>query len=129
MADVLFKLRRLPLERLAQLCLGCTVLAMLPSMLLLFWRPTRTRWIYGMVACSLAFFLFSYQGPVMRNEKWEDEKEDCKALTTRFSSSVHEKTILFPAVAMAVLMVDAPVASMWFAVVANFSMYPLLHKV
>ncbi|GFX48351.1 alpha-1,3-glucosyltransferase [Trichonephila clavipes] len=54
------------------------------------------------VNVSLAFFMFSFQ--------------------------VHEKTILFPALPVLLLLEDHPLACIWFGYISTFSLVPLLAK-
>ncbi|XP_050023594.2 dolichyl pyrophosphate Man9GlcNAc2 alpha-1,3-glucosyltransferase [Dermacentor andersoni] len=65
-------------------------------------RPMPERFRFSLINCSLAFFLCSYQ--------------------------VHEKTILFPALAFYLILHKHPGLVVWFSTVATFSMFPLLHK-
>uniref|UniRef100_A0A131XDH3 Alpha-1,3-glucosyltransferase n=1 Tax=Hyalomma excavatum TaxID=257692 RepID=A0A131XDH3_9ACAR len=65
-------------------------------------RPTTERFRFSLINCSLAFFLCSYQ--------------------------VHEKTILFPALAFYLILHKHPGLVVWFSTLATFSMFPLLYK-
>ncbi|KAL3220336.1 hypothetical protein MRX96_029904 [Rhipicephalus microplus] len=65
-------------------------------------RPTPERFRFTLINCSLAFFLCSYQ--------------------------VHEKTILFPALAFYLILNKHPGLVVWFSTLATFSMFPLLFK-
>ncbi|XP_075529142.1 ALG6 alpha-1,3-glucosyltransferase garnysstan [Dermacentor variabilis] len=65
-------------------------------------RPMPERFRFSLINCSLAFFLCSYQ--------------------------VHEKTILFPALAFYLILHKHPGLVVWFSTVATFSMFPLLYK-
>ncbi|KAI8918723.1 glycosyl transferase [Entophlyctis helioformis] len=97
------KLRNLfTLLDLVKLSIAVTLLAVLPSGLLLLWRPDRRAFIYALLNSSLGFFLFSFQ--------------------------VHEKSILLPALPAALLLMDDPIAASWFMNVAMFSMFPLLKR-
>jgi alpha-1,3-glucosyltransferase len=104
---------RYPIATLRQLCLGATLLAIAPASaaLLLRRRSRRPRaraeaFLAGLLATSLAFFLFSYQ--------------------------VHEKSLLLPLLPLALLAASA--APRWrgiaalVALVGHFSMYPLSQK-
>lgn len=72
------KLRRLyPVDMLAKFSLATTLAACLPSLVGLFRHPTPHRFVYSLITCSLAFFMFSFQ--------------------------VHEKTILLPALPIALV--------------------------
>lgn len=57
-------------------------------------QPTVASFIYSLANCSLSFFLFSYM--------------------------VHEKSILIPVLPITLLIVDEPVASVWFINVAMY---------
>lgn len=65
-------------------------------------RPLPERFRHTLINCSLAFFLCSYQ--------------------------VHEKTILFPALAFCLILHKHPGLVVWFSTIATFSMFPLLYK-
>uniref|UniRef100_A0A7M5VAC0 Alpha-1,3-glucosyltransferase n=2 Tax=Clytia hemisphaerica TaxID=252671 RepID=A0A7M5VAC0_9CNID len=86
--------------QMVQLCLLSTVVACLPSCFDLLRNGTRKKFLYSMINCSLAFFLFSYQ--------------------------VHEKSILIPATSVCLILWMNPMAASWFLVISTFSMYPLL---
>ncbi|XP_064477375.1 dolichyl pyrophosphate Man9GlcNAc2 alpha-1,3-glucosyltransferase-like [Ornithodoros turicata] len=79
-----------------------TLAAATPSAVDLLLRPTTERFRHCLVNCSLVFFLCSYQ--------------------------VHEKTILFPALAFYLLLHKHPASVLWFSIIATFSMFPLLLK-
>ena len=64
--------------------------------------PTQHRFLYTLIACSLAFFMFSFQ--------------------------VHEKTILLPALPVALVTHREGLVAVWFQLIAAFSMAPLLYK-
>ncbi|CAO3688889.1 unnamed protein product [Umbelopsis vinacea] len=101
--NVVIKLRQLlDLQTTVRLSLAATLLAMLPSVVHLGLNPTRKRLMYGLICCSLAFFLFSFQ--------------------------VHEKTILLPALPITLLILEEPWAVQLFINVAMFSMFPLLKR-
>lgn len=93
--NVVIKLRQLlDLQTTVRLSLAATLLAMLPSVVHLGLNPTRKRLMYGLICCSLAFFLFSFQ--------------------------VHEKTILLPALPITLLILEEPWAVQLFINVAMF---------
>ncbi|KAI9284963.1 glycosyl transferase [Umbelopsis sp. AD052] len=101
--NVVVKLRQLfDLQTTIRLSLVATVLAMLPSVIHLGLNPTRKRLMYGLVCCSMSFFLFSFQ--------------------------VHEKSILLPALPVTLLILEEPWAVSMFINVAMFSMFPLLKR-
>lgn len=94
--------RRLALPSILFMCTTVTVLGSLPSGLLLLRRPTPRGFLYALATTSLSFFLFSFQ--------------------------VHEKSILFPLLPITCLALHHPLLARWAALLAAFSMYPLLHK-
>ncbi|KAG2174918.1 hypothetical protein INT43_005980 [Umbelopsis isabellina] len=101
--NVAIKLRQLlSLQTTVRLSLAATCLAMLPSVVHLGLNPTRKRMMYGLINCSMAFFLLSFQ--------------------------VHEKTILLPLLPIMLLTLEEPWAVQLFTNVAMFSMYPLLKR-
>lgn len=87
---------------MAKVCLAATGVALLPSSLDLFLRPNVKKFILSLINSSLAFFLFSFQ--------------------------VHEKTILLCAIPVLLHLPLDPVPCLWFLLVSNFSMLPLLMK-
>lgn len=89
-------------QEMAQICLGATALAALPSCLDLFFRINKSKFVLSLINVSLAFFLFSFQ--------------------------VHEKTILLVAIPVALHFSEDPFMCFWFLLVSNFSMLPLLLK-
>lgn len=98
---------RYPIATLRQLCLGATLLAIAPaSAALLLHRRRAESFLIGLLATSLAFFLFSYQ--------------------------VHEKSLLLPLLPLALL--AAANESQWrgtaalLALIGHFSMFPLAQK-
>jgi alpha-1,3-glucosyltransferase len=103
---------RYPIATLRQLCLGATLLAIAPASAALLLRRRQHRaalaesFLTGLLATSLAFFLFSYQ--------------------------VHEKSLLLPLLPLALLGVSA--GTRWrgvaalIALIGHFSMYPLSQK-
>lgn len=87
---------------MARICLICTLMASIPSLIILIWKSTKTGFLYSLFNVSLAFFLFSFQ--------------------------VHEKTILIPALSAILLFPFDPFMVFWFLQVSTFSMLPLLVK-
>lgn len=101
--NVVIKLRNLfSNEEMAMVCVGSTLIAVLPSCLDLLFRPNQKKFVYSLVNSALAFFLFSFQ--------------------------VHEKSILLAAIPVALLLPSDPFMSMWFTAISSFSMLPLLLK-
>lgn len=101
--NVLIKIKTL-LSTGSQLTLSfaLTLLAVLPSSIKLFSKPTLWQFKLALVNSSLAFFLFSYQ--------------------------VHEKSILLAALPVCLLLNDIPLPAIWFLQLSTFSMLPLLLK-
>ncbi|XP_028857718.1 dolichyl pyrophosphate Man9GlcNAc2 alpha-1,3-glucosyltransferase isoform X2 [Denticeps clupeoides] len=101
--NVLIKIKTLlSTETQLSLSLVLTLLAVLPSSIKLFTRPTLWQFKLALVNSSLAFFLFSFQ--------------------------VHEKSILLPALPVCLLLNDLPLMAIWFLQASTFSMLPLLLK-
>eukprot|EP00842_Homolaphlyctis_polyrhiza_P001102 jgi/Hompol1/1993/HPOL_002114-RA len=101
--SVAIKFRQLfDLPDLVKLSIAATLVATIPSgLLLLRWSNPRA-FLYALINGSLGFFLFSFQ--------------------------VHEKSILLPALPVALLVLDDPLACTWFMNVAMFSMFPLIQR-
>ena len=75
----------------------CTAAAFLPSCIATLRRPSERAFLYCLASCAFAFFLFSFQ--------------------------VHEKTILFPLLPLALLVLVDRVHALcfvWLAAIANF---------
>ncbi|XP_057300124.1 dolichyl pyrophosphate Man9GlcNAc2 alpha-1,3-glucosyltransferase-like [Hydractinia symbiolongicarpus] len=89
-------------EHIVWLCITTTLLVCLPSCINLFVCASKKKFLFALVNCSLAFFLFSYQ--------------------------VHEKSILIVALPVCLVFPYTPVASVWFLAVSTVSMYPLLFR-
>ncbi|KAG5676419.1 hypothetical protein PVAND_006257 [Polypedilum vanderplanki] len=89
-------------EQMAKICLMCTATSIVPSSITLLLKPTKRQFLYSLINCSLAFFLFSFQ--------------------------VHEKSILIPAISVALIFSLEPFMSFWFLQISTFSMLPLLVK-
>lgn len=89
-------------EEMAKICLIATATAAVPSCLDLLLRCNKKKFILSLINISLAFFLFSFQ--------------------------VHEKTILLVAVPVCMYLPEDPFMSLWFLLISNFSMLPLLIK-
>ncbi|XP_041912229.1 dolichyl pyrophosphate Man9GlcNAc2 alpha-1,3-glucosyltransferase [Alosa sapidissima] len=101
--NVLIKIKTLmTMETQLSLSFVLTLLAVLPSSIKLFSKPTLWQFKLALVNSSLAFFLFSYQ--------------------------VHEKSILLPALPVCLLLGDIPLVAIYFLQVSTFSMLPLLLK-
>lgn len=101
--NVVYKLKtHLAQAELMRYCLVTTLIAILPSSIDLFLRPTITKFVPSLIVSSLAFFLFSYQ--------------------------VHEKSILLVAVPVLLHLPDDPLPAFWFLTISNFSMLPLFLK-
>ena len=64
--------------------------------------PTKKKFLYCLVCCSLSFFLFSFQ--------------------------VHEKSILIVSLPVMLVVFDSPLVSLWLLCVSTVSMYPLLMR-
>ncbi|CAG9466096.1 unnamed protein product [Pedinophyceae sp. YPF-701] len=97
-----FKWKLFDQQIMVKLCTGATLLALLPSCVHEVLRPSSTGLLRCMATCSLSFFLFSYQ--------------------------VHEKSILLPAVPIALLASHEPETAVFFSMLASASMYPLIDK-
>jgi len=93
---------KLAVATLVRLTLGCTLAALLPPCALLLRHPSRRGFLLCATACGLAFFLLSFQ--------------------------VHEKHILLPLLPAALLSADDPRLFGWLALVASFSLFPLLSR-
>ncbi|GFY42887.1 dolichyl pyrophosphate Man9GlcNAc2 alpha-1,3-glucosyltransferase [Trichonephila inaurata madagascariensis] len=87
---------------LVQISTFSTILAVLPSSIHLVRNASLHKFRLSLVNVSLAFFMFSFQ--------------------------VHEKTILFPALPILLLLEDHPLACIWFGYISTFSLVPLLAK-
>ncbi|XP_055383794.1 probable dolichyl pyrophosphate Man9GlcNAc2 alpha-1,3-glucosyltransferase [Condylostylus longicornis] len=83
-------------------CLGATAISILPSMLTLFFYPSKQGFTYAVLNSSLGFFLFSYH--------------------------VHEKSILLAVIPAIILINKEPQIVFWFLQTATFSMIPLIVK-
>lgn len=89
-------------DHLVLLCLGSTMVMLLPSSVNLLLKPSIQRFKLALINSSLVFFLFSFQ--------------------------VHEKSILMSAIVVCLQINTDPFWCTWFAVVSTFSMLPLLIK-
>ncbi|XP_048505922.1 probable dolichyl pyrophosphate Man9GlcNAc2 alpha-1,3-glucosyltransferase [Athalia rosae] len=87
---------------LAKICLVTTLVALIPTNVHLFFRPTNRKFILSLINTSLAFFLFSFH--------------------------VHEKSILLVASPVLLYTHEDPFACFWFLIISNFSMLPLYMK-
>jgi alpha-1,3-glucosyltransferase len=79
---------------------GVTLLAILPSSILLLIRPNKNTFLYSLANISFAFFMFSYQ--------------------------VHEKTILLPLLPVSLLVAEIPSVSRWQSTISLFRYHFLL---
>ena len=96
-----FKVKNMERHFMVALCLGATIVSLAPMAIdLMRRRPSPPQLVYALFNSSIGFFLFSYQ--------------------------VHEKGILMPLLLSACLMGVDPFPNALFAVVATFSMSPLL---
>ncbi|XP_043950191.1 probable dolichyl pyrophosphate Man9GlcNAc2 alpha-1,3-glucosyltransferase [Drosophila biarmipes] len=101
--NVVWKLKKHLLnDQMALVCIGCTLLAALPTNILLFRRRSKVGFLLALFNTSLAFFLFSFQ--------------------------VHEKTILLVALPSLFLLKWWPYEMVIFLEVSVFSMLPLLSR-
>uniref|UniRef100_A0A6P4FEG2 Alpha-1,3-glucosyltransferase n=1 Tax=Drosophila rhopaloa TaxID=1041015 RepID=A0A6P4FEG2_DRORH len=101
--NVVWKLKKHLLnDQMALVCIGCTLIAALPTNVLLFRHRTKTGFLLALFNTALAFFLFSFQ--------------------------VHEKTILLAALPSLFLLKWWPNEMVIFLEVSVFSMLPLLTK-
>ncbi|XP_026574227.1 dolichyl pyrophosphate Man9GlcNAc2 alpha-1,3-glucosyltransferase-like isoform X1 [Pseudonaja textilis] len=101
--SILFKIKTiLTRETQLKLSFALTFLTVLPSCIKLTLQPSLRGFKYGLVCCSLSFFLFSFQ--------------------------VHEKSVLLVSVPVCLVIHEIPFISTWFLLVSTFSMLPLLLK-
>ncbi|KAH8244129.1 hypothetical protein KR026_000123 [Drosophila bipectinata] len=101
--NVVWKLRKhLNNEQMALICIGCTLIAALPTNIAVFRNRSKLGFLLALFNTSLAFFLFSFQ--------------------------VHEKTILLAALPSLFLLKWWPNEMLLFLEVSVFSMLPLLTK-
>ncbi|XP_070795597.1 dolichyl pyrophosphate Man9GlcNAc2 alpha-1,3-glucosyltransferase isoform X2 [Pituophis catenifer annectens] len=101
--SILFKIKTiLTRETQLKLSFALTFLTVLPSCIKLTLQPSLRGFKYGLVCCSLSFFLFSFQ--------------------------VHEKSVLLVSVPVCLIIHEIPFISTWFLLVSTFSMLPLLLK-
>ena len=106
--NVIYKLKNfIKQEDLALVSAAVTLIGVLPSNLMLFWKPTKSQFVSALLNTSVGFFLCSYQ--------------------------VHEKSILlvaFPAL-MAINLYRGRYSNLvliWFLIISTMSMWPLLVK-
>lgn len=90
------------LETQIRISAVCVILVAMPSLLLLFLRPTVKNFKLSLMISSLAFFLFSFQ--------------------------VHEKSILLAAIPALILLPEHHRAAVWFLHISNTSMFSLCLK-
>ncbi|EDX04524.1 GD23688 [Drosophila simulans] len=101
--NVVWKLKKhISNDQMALVCIACTLIASLPTNVLLFRRRTNVGFLLALFNTSLAFFLFSFQ--------------------------VHEKTILLAALPALFLLKCWPNEMILFLEVTVFSMLPLLAR-
>ncbi|KAI8907883.1 glycosyl transferase [Gorgonomyces haynaldii] len=99
--SVIVKLRSiLSLNNLMLLSIITTLCSVLVSGIHLMMNPKPKIFLYSLCVSSLGFFLFSFQ--------------------------VHEKSIMLPNLALALLFFDEPSVSLWFTNTAMYSLFPLL---
>ncbi|KAG8195219.1 hypothetical protein JTE90_027960 [Oedothorax gibbosus] len=91
-----------PLSTLATISAICTLVSAMPSCIQLMRNPSLHKFRIALINSSLSFFLFSFQ--------------------------VHEKSILFSALPVLLLIEDHPLTCIWFAYISTFSLVPLLAK-
>ncbi|KHJ83529.1 ALG6, ALG8 glycosyltransferase family protein [Oesophagostomum dentatum] len=85
--------KRFSLETQVKISAASVLLAVMPSLLVLFMRPTVKKFKLSLLISSLCFFLFSFQ--------------------------VHEKSILLAAIPAMLLLPQYPVAVVWFLHITN----------
>ncbi|XP_066600567.1 probable dolichyl pyrophosphate Man9GlcNAc2 alpha-1,3-glucosyltransferase isoform X2 [Prorops nasuta] len=101
--NIIFKLKLAFTNlRLAQICLITTLIAVLPTCLSLYLKPTKEKFLISLINTSLSFFLFSYQ--------------------------VHEKSILLVAIPALLHFPNDPLPCFWLLLISDFSMLPLFIK-
>ncbi|XP_064535252.1 probable dolichyl pyrophosphate Man9GlcNAc2 alpha-1,3-glucosyltransferase [Drosophila montana] len=101
--NVVYKLKKHILNHeMALICIGTTLLAVLPTNVQLFCRRSKYTFILTLFNTAAAFFLFSFQ--------------------------VHEKSILLISLPSIFLFTWWPKEMLWFLKVSVFSMTPLLKK-
>ncbi|KAH8281838.1 hypothetical protein KR054_003192 [Drosophila jambulina] len=101
--NVVWKLKKHLLnDQMALVCVGCTLIAALPTNIALFRTRSKLGFLLALFNTSLAFFLFSFQ--------------------------VHEKTILLAALPALFLLKWWPNEMLLFLEVSVFSMLPLLAR-
>eukprot|EP00397_Hematodinium_sp_SG-2012_P023728 GEMP01024671.1.p1 GENE.GEMP01024671.1~~GEMP01024671.1.p1 ORF type:complete len:612 (+),score=117.68 GEMP01024671.1:204-2039(+) len=90
------------IPRMVKVTTGITLVAMAPSMVDVFRRPTFAKLLFALWSSSMSFYLFSWQ--------------------------VHEKAILLPLLPVLLLYPYLGHFALTFAMVATFSLLPLLDK-
>ncbi|VDO82350.1 unnamed protein product [Heligmosomoides polygyrus] len=90
------------LKLIASFSAACVLLVSLPSLVVLFLRPSIRNFKLSLLICSLIFFLFSFQ--------------------------VHEKSILLAAIPALILIPDYHIAAVWLLHITNVSMFSLCLK-
>ncbi|EDV98870.1 probable dolichyl pyrophosphate Man9GlcNAc2 alpha-1,3-glucosyltransferase [Drosophila grimshawi] len=101
--NVVYKLKNhISNDQMAIICLGTTLLAVLPTNIHLFFRRSKHTFLLALFNTAAAFFLFSFQ--------------------------VHEKSILLVSLPAICLFPWWPREMVWFLEVSVFSMIPLLRR-
>lgn len=90
------------LDTQVKISAACVLLVSLPSLVVLFLRPSIRNFKLSLLICSLIFFLFSFQ--------------------------VHEKSILLAAIPALILIPDYHIAAVWLLHITNVSMFSLCLK-
>lgn len=90
-------------EALVRMCMGATLLALLPSCIHSFRYPSRRSFVYALGCSSWSFFLLGFQ--------------------------VHEKNVLQPLLPLCTLLLGQhPLLAAWMGGIGAFSVYPLLRR-
>ncbi|KAG4303643.1 hypothetical protein PCANB_000099 [Pneumocystis canis] len=105
--NIIIKLKqKYSTENLAKLSLIATSISILPSSMILFFKPKKELLLWGLTCCAFGFFLFSFQ--------------------------VHEKSILLPLMPATMLLVtpnrNTKAWIGWINIIAVFSLWPLLKR-
>lgn len=105
--NTIVKYKRFPLSVMKLLALGCTLLSILPSCIIIYLYPAKQLIPWAMASCSWGFYLFSFQ--------------------------VHEKSVLLPLLPTSLLFCyinDNELFKIvsWINTIAVFSLGPLLKK-
>ncbi|KAJ8306126.1 hypothetical protein KUTeg_016671 [Tegillarca granosa] len=93
--SILIKFKQiLTVDKLISLCLGSTLLFLLPSSIDLLIRPNAEKFKLSLINSSLVFFLFSFQ--------------------------VHEKSIIIVALVVCLQILERPFWCVWFSIISTF---------